>query len=76
MGAGEAQPNISREKIIATVVALPPLAEQRRLVAKVDELMALCDTLKARLNDAQTTQIQLAYAMVEQAVSTTLNPAA
>lgn len=46
MGAGGAQPNISREKIIATVIALPPLAEQHRIVAKVDELMALCDALE------------------------------
>ena len=46
MGAGGAQPNISREKIIATVIALPPLAEQHRIVAKVDELMALCDQLE------------------------------
>ncbi|MBA4381171.1 MAG: restriction endonuclease subunit S, partial [Sideroxydans sp.] len=46
-GAGGAQPNISREKIIATVVAIPPSEEQRRIVAKVDELMALCDQLEA-----------------------------
>ena len=50
------------------VIPLPPLPEQHRIVAKVDELMAICDTLKARLNDAQTTQIQLADAIVEQAV--------
>jgi type I restriction enzyme S subunit len=31
--------------------------------------MTLCDTLKARLSEAQTTQIHLADAMVEQAVS-------
>lgn len=37
--------------------------------AKVDELMALCDTLKARLYDAQTTQIHLADVIVEQAVA-------
>jgi len=30
--------------------------------------MALCDTLKARLNDAQTTQVQLADTIVEKAV--------
>lgn len=46
MGAGGAQPNISREKIIATVIALPPVEEQTRVVAKVDELMALCDQLE------------------------------
>ena len=48
---------------------LPPLAEQHRIVAKVDELMALCDTLKARLADVQTTQIHLADAIVDQAVA-------
>jgi len=31
--------------------------------------MALCDTLKARINQAQTTQIHLADAIVEQAVA-------
>lgn len=46
MGEGGAQPNISREKIIETVVAVPPTAEQHRIVAKVDELMALCDQLE------------------------------
>jgi type I restriction enzyme S subunit len=52
MGAGGAQPNISREKIIATVVALPPTAEQHRIVAKVDELMGLCDRLEAQAEDS------------------------
>ena len=47
-GAGGAQPNISKIKIINTVAPLPPLAEQKRIVAKVDELMALCDTLEAK----------------------------
>ena len=47
MGAGAAQPNISRIKIIQTPFPLPPLAEQKRIVAKVDELMALCDALEA-----------------------------
>ncbi len=51
------------------VIPLPPLAEQHRIVAKVDELMALCNTLKARLKDAQKTQVQLADAVVEQAVA-------
>lgn len=45
-GAGAAQPNISREKIIHTVAPLPPLAEQKRIVAKIDRLMAQCDELE------------------------------
>lgn len=46
---GGAQPNISKEKIVNTPFPLPPLAEQRRIVAKVDELMRLCDALEAAL---------------------------
>lgn len=66
--SGGVQPFVSLRKIRAQVFALPPLREQHRIVAKVDELMALCDTLKLRLNDAQATQVQLADAIVEQAV--------
>ena len=47
---------------------LPPLAEQHRIVTKVNELMTHCDTLKARLAAAQTTQHHLADTIVEQAV--------
>ena len=59
---------IYQGKFFETICVIPPLAEQLRIVAKVDELMVLCDTLKTRLNDAQTTQIQLADTIVEQAV--------
>ncbi len=48
MGAGGAQPNISREKIISTVVPLPPQIEQKRIVSKVEELMTLCDQLETQ----------------------------
>jgi len=49
-------------------VPLPPIAEQTRIVAKLDELMAICDELKARLQEAQATQVHLADTIVEQAV--------
>jgi type I restriction enzyme S subunit len=58
-GAGGAQPNISREKIVATVVALPPEIEQHRIVAKVDELMALCDRMEAEQADAGSAHARL-----------------
>ena len=63
-----AQANLFLGAISKLVIAIPPLSEQHRIVAKVDELMAVCDDLKARLNAAQTIQIQLADAIVEKAV--------
>jgi len=50
-------------------VTLPPLAEQHRIVKKVDELMTLCDQLKTRISEAQTTQLNLADTLVKQAVT-------
>ena len=44
---GGAMNNISLEDVSNFILPLPPLAEQHRIVAKVDELMALCDELEA-----------------------------
>ena len=44
---------------------LPPLAEQHRIVAKVDELMALCDRLEARQRDAEAAHAQLVQALLD-----------
>jgi len=45
-GRGLAQQNISQTVLKHLMVSLPPLTEQRRIVAKVDQLMALCDELE------------------------------
>ncbi len=58
-GAGGAQPNISKVKIVNTPAALPSLAEQKRIVAKVDELRALCNKLEAKQQAKRTKQIAL-----------------
>ncbi|MDC9525953.1 restriction endonuclease subunit S [Pseudoalteromonas sp. Angola-30] len=65
MGAGGAQPNISREKIINTVIALPPTLEQHRIVAKVDELMSLCDALEAQTENSITAHQTLVEVLLE-----------
>ena len=39
MGAGGAQPNISREKIVRFLFALPPENEQHKIVSKIDLLL-------------------------------------
>lgn len=60
--------SINKTQLRGCLIAIAPLEEQHRIVAKVDELMAICDQLKARLSDAQTTQLNLADALVEQAL--------
>ncbi|MGY4877845.1 restriction endonuclease subunit S [Vreelandella aquamarina] len=67
-GTSSSMKNVSRAQIQALPVPLPPLAEQHRIVQKVDELMALCDHLKDRLNQASNTRCQLAGAVVEGAL--------
>ena len=43
---GSAQPNLNLTKVKMTVIPLPPLAEQQRIVARVDKLLLLCDVLR------------------------------
>ena len=46
MTEGGAQPNISKEKIVNSILPLPPLEEQHRIVAKLEEILPLCERLK------------------------------
>jgi type I restriction enzyme S subunit len=48
---------------------LPPLAEQHRIVAKLDELMALCDRLEANLATADETRRRLLEAILAEALA-------
>lgn len=48
-GGGGAQPNISKEIIVNTVIPLPPLAEQQRIVAKIEELFSVLDNIQNAL---------------------------
>lgn len=68
-GTSSSMKNVSQSQIRALEIPIPPLAEQHRIVAKVDELIALCDNLKARLADAAETRRHLADAIVERAAA-------
>ena len=49
-------------------IPLPPLAEQHRIVAKVDELMALCDQLEQQLSQADQQRLRLLEAVLAEAL--------
>lgn len=73
-GAGAAQPNISREKIIATVFPLPPLAEQKRIVAKIDQLMARCDDLEKMREEHHAKRLAAHAAAIRDLIAPPLAP--
>ena len=65
MGRGAAFPSITRKQLETLPVPVPPLAEQHRIVAKVDELMALCDRLEAARAEREATRDRLATASLD-----------
>jgi len=64
-----AQKNINLEILESVLIPTPPLAEQHRIVVKVDALMALCDQLKTRIQQANQQQQNIADALLAQAVA-------
>ncbi|WP_448871035.1 restriction endonuclease subunit S [Desulfobulbus propionicus] len=62
MSAGTGQPNVNSQALGRLEIPLPPLAEQKRIVAKVDALMALCDQLEAQQQERQARHAALVQA--------------
>lgn len=68
---GAGKPGLNLDNIRSLSVPLPPFAEQHRIIAKVDELMALCDELETGLTDGEQTRSRLLEAVLHK----TLEPA-
>lgn len=58
------QASISQPQVASLLVPLPSLAQQRRIVEKVDQLMALCNHLEAKLTRSRSKAEKLASAVV------------
>lgn len=61
--------NVKADQLNEAPIPLPPLAEQHRIVAKVDALMTLCDQLEASLATATTTRSRLLEALLNEALN-------
>ncbi|MEO7988647.1 MAG: restriction endonuclease subunit S [Chryseolinea sp.] len=60
-----ARANLSMGNISRFVIPIPPLAEQHRIVAKINELFALCDRLKEGIGESQKVVNLMANSIVE-----------
>lgn len=68
-GTSGTMPKINQTTLKYLPLPIPPAAEQHRIVAKVDELMLLCDELEAQINTTATTRRQLLEATFHEALS-------
>jgi type I restriction enzyme, S subunit len=64
-GRSNGVPHISSKSIEAIPFAPPPLAEQKRIVAKVNQLMSLCNDLEAKLRQAEADSEKLTNAAIK-----------
>ena len=67
-------PGINREDILLQIIPLPPLSEQRRIVEKIEELLALVDDLETNKTDLQSYIKQAKSKVLEIAVRGELVP--
>ena len=72
--AGVALTHFNTKSVATMPLPLSPLAEQHRIVAKVDELMALCDRLEVALTAADTTRQRLLEALLHEALAPASTP--
>jgi type I restriction enzyme S subunit len=68
-GSSETMPKINQGILCDAPIPLPPLAEQHRIVAKADALMALCDQLEQQLSQAEQSRRGLLEAVLREALA-------
>jgi type I restriction enzyme, S subunit len=74
-GKGATRFRVSTGHLKTVLIPLPPLAEQRRIVAKVEELMALLDRLEAARTAREATRDRLTAASLARLTAPDADPA-
>lgn len=74
LGGGGAQPNISKEKIVDTLIPLPPIEEQKRIVTAIEQWFALIDILENEKSDLQASIQQAKSKILDLAIHGKLAP--
>ena len=63
---GQGQPNLNTDIISATVLALPPLAEQEEIVNKIETLLAKVTTLENQIQDRKSLSDKLIFGIIKE----------
>ena len=66
---GAGIPHLTGRRLAEMTVVVPPVSEQEQIVAKVKELMKICDELEVRLEQAEVRASQLVEAVVQEVVA-------
>ena len=74
LGGGGAQPNISKDIITSYPFPVPPLAEQKRIVAKIEELFAIADSLGVAVDGLENAAKRLDKKILDLAIRGKLVP--
>ena len=73
-GMADSQVNISQDNLRATIIPLPPPAEQHRIVAKLEQLMQHCDALEQRIRESRRLAEQLLQTALREALAPPAGP--
>jgi type I restriction enzyme S subunit len=63
------QKTVNQGHISSLILSLPPLAEQKRIVAKIDQLMALCDKLESQRNERRNKRLKIHAAAINKLIT-------
>lgn len=69
LAGGTAQPKMNKTEYRSIFISVPPLEEQKRIVAKLDKLMKLCDDLEEQINQSKQYNEELLQTILNAAFS-------